>query len=157
MDAPRILLMRHAEKSDDPQDPHLSADGQARAARLADYVPATFGRPDVLIATAVSKHSSRPLETLQPLSDKIGVAIDATFADQDYGALAEDLLSRPSFKGRLVVVCWHHGNIPSMAHALRAADGSYPDPWNKHVFNLILRFSYAAGDAPDVTQVAEPF
>src|ERR1700720_3144014 len=77
----RILLMRHAEKTGDPMDPHLSQDGSARAAKLADYIPATFGVPQFLIATSISRHSIRPIETLEPLSAKIGVPIEATFAD----------------------------------------------------------------------------
>src|ERR1700687_1223273 len=93
----RILLMRHAEKTGDPLDPHLSPDGYTRAAPLADYIPATFGLPQLLIATSISKHSMRPIETLQPLSVKIGVAVDATYADQDYGALASQLLSDPRY------------------------------------------------------------
>jgi len=91
----RILLMRHAEKSGDPMDPHLSQDGCARAAKLADFIPATFGIPQFLIATSISKHSVRPIETLEPLSTKIGVSVDATYADQDYSALASQLLSEP--------------------------------------------------------------
>jgi broad specificity phosphatase PhoE len=91
----RILLMRHAEKTGDPMDPHLSLDGYARAAKLADFIPATFGIPQFLIATSISKHSVRPIETLEPLSTKIGVRVDATYADQDYSALASQLLSEP--------------------------------------------------------------
>ena len=68
----RILLMRHAEKTGDPMDPHLSLDGYARAAKLADFIPATFGIPQFLIATSISKHSVRPIETLEPLSTKSG-------------------------------------------------------------------------------------
>ena len=155
----RILLMRHAEKTGDPMDPHLSQDGYARAAKLADFIPATFGIPQFLIATSISKHSVRPIETLEPLSTKIGVTVDATYADQDYSALASQLLSDPRYAdaGALIVVCWHHGNIPSMAHALRAKLGSYPDPWDAHVFNQILDLTYAGADEPKVTTVTEPF
>jgi hypothetical protein len=49
----RILLMRHAEKTGDPKDPHLSQEGYARAANLAVYIPATFGVPQFLIATGL--------------------------------------------------------------------------------------------------------
>jgi phosphohistidine phosphatase SixA len=155
----RILLMRHAEKTGDPMDPHLSPDGYARAAKLADYIPATFGIPQFLIATSISKHSIRPIETIQPLSAKIGVAIDATYADQDYGALASQLLSDPRYAdaGTLIVVCWHHGNIPLMANALRAKPGSYPDPWDAHVFNQMLVLTYSGGSEPEVTTQTEPF
>jgi hypothetical protein len=155
----RILLMRHAEKTGDPLDPHLSPDGYTRAAKLADYIPATFGIPQFLIATSISKHSMRPIETLQPLSVKIGVAVDATYADQDYGALASQLLSDPRYAnaGTLIVVCWHHGNIPLMASALRAKPGSYPDPWDANVFNQILVLTYSGDGEPEVTTQTEPF
>jgi hypothetical protein len=140
-------------------DPHLSQDGYARAAKLADYIPTTFGIPQFLIATAISKHSIRPIETIQPLSAKIGVAIDATYADQDYGALASQLLSGPRYAdaGTLIVVCWHHGNIPLMANALRAKPGSYPDPWDAHVFNQMLVLTYSGDGEPEVTTQTEPF
>jgi len=136
----RILLMRHAEKTADPMDPHLSPEGYARATKLADYIPETLGIPQFIFATAISNHSARPVETIKPLSAKIGVPIDATYADQDYAALATQLLSDQRFAdaSTLIVVCWHHGNIPSMAHALRANAGSYPDPWDSQVFNQIL-------------------
>jgi broad specificity phosphatase PhoE len=155
----RILLMRHAEKTADPMDPHLSPDGYARAAKLADYIPATFGIPRFLIATSISKHSVRPIETIEPLSAKIGVPLDATYADQDYGAVASQLFSEPRYAdaGTLIVVCWHHGNIPSMAHALRAKPGDYPDPWNAGVFNQILVLTYAGDGEPEVRTLTEPF
>ena len=140
-------------------DPHLSQDGYARAAKLAGYIPATFGIPQFLIATAISKHSIRPIETIQPLSAKIGVAVDSTYADQDYGALASQLLSDPRYAnaGTLIVVCWHHGNIPLMASALRAKPGSYSDPWDAHVFNQMLVLTYSGDGEPEVTTQTEPF
>jgi broad specificity phosphatase PhoE len=155
----RILLMRHAEKTGDPLDPHLSPEGSARAAKLADYIPATFGIPQFLIATSISKHSIRPIETIEPLSVKIGVAIDSTFADQDYGALANQLLSDQRYADAetLIVVCWHHGNIPLMAQALGAKPGCCPNPWDANVFNQILILQYSGGSEPEVTTLTEPF
>jgi broad specificity phosphatase PhoE len=106
-----ILVMRHAEKPDDPLDPDLSPAGRARAQRLASCIPSTFGKPGFLFASAVSKHSHRPIETLEPLSLQCGVKIDSSYADQDYGALAQELRTNNAYHGCLVVVCWHHGNI----------------------------------------------
>lgn len=85
--------------------------------------------------------------------------MDSTYADQDYGALASELLSLPQYaaQGTLVVVCWHHGNIPSMAHALRALRGSYPDPWDAKVFNQIVVFDYSSNVTPEVKLLTEPF
>ena len=44
----RLLVMRHAEKSDDPDDPDLTPAGQARAKALPAYIQATFGKPDFI-------------------------------------------------------------------------------------------------------------
>jgi hypothetical protein len=138
-------------------NPDLSDAGYVRAERLAGYIPATFGRPEFLFATALSTHSARPVETLTPLSKQIGVAIDSTFADQDYGALAEEVLSQPQFTGKLIVICWHHGNIPSLMRALRAKSDGFPDPWDPQVFNLILQLDYAGSSDPNMVSVIEPF
>jgi broad specificity phosphatase PhoE len=83
MKSERILLMRHGEKPDDPLDPALSPAGHKRAKKLAKYIPDKFGKPDFLFATAISKYSKRPYETLKPLSKATGASIDTNFADQD--------------------------------------------------------------------------
>ena len=152
----RILVMRHAEKPDDPMDPHLSDVGRARADRLADYIPTVFGNPEFLFATTPSKHSARPIETITPLSQRIGVQIDTTFADQDYSALAAETLSQSRFTGKLLLVCWHHGNIPGLMLALGAKSGEFPDPWDPQVFDLILQLDYAGSSVPHIVAVIEP-
>ena len=60
-------------------DPHLSDEGVVRAKRLATYIPEMFGQVDFLFATAESKHSLRPIETIQPLSEAIDVPIDDSY------------------------------------------------------------------------------
>lgn len=156
MDTGKILLMRHAEKPEDPLDPDLSAPGETRAQNLARYISDNFGKPDFLFASALSKHSQRPYETLKPLSEAIGVPIDPTFADQDYAALAHEIHNKPKYERKLLVVCWHHGHIPSLAQDLKAKAGDYPNPWDPAVFNLILEFTFANG-TPAVRRVIEPF
>jgi hypothetical protein len=152
-----ILVMRHAEKPLDPHDPNLDPAGYARATALATYLPKIFGTPDFIFAASISKHSARPYETVEPLAKQTGKPIDATIADQDYGVIASDLLSMPDYADKQVVVCWHHGNIPSMLHAMGAQAGSYPDPWDPVVFNLILKIEFPGGGAPTIAKIKEPF
>lgn len=156
MDLGQVLVMRHAEKADDPLDPDLSPAGRQRALALVRYIPAAFGRPDFLFASAVSKHSRRPLETLEPLSQHCGVPVNAEFADQDYGALAHAICKDIRYEGKLILVSWHHGDIPPLAHALKAKSRDYPDPWDQNVFNLILQFVFAQGILT-VRKIIEPF
>lgn len=153
----RVLVMRHAEKSGLKDDPHLSPEGRARALALADFIPQAFGQPSALIATAPSKHSVRPIETLQPLSERTGLQISASFADEEVEALAGMLLARRNDSGALLVVCWHHGHIPRLISALGAQPGSYPNPWNEAVFNEIVDLRFGGDSALDVQLVFEPF
>ena len=64
----KSLLMRHAEKPEEPSDPHLSPEGEDRAKRLATWVPRQLGGPpDFIFAAANSEESDRPVETVTPL------------------------------------------------------------------------------------------
>ena len=153
----RILLLRHAEKPDDPKSPDLEEVGVARAAKLATYIPATFGRPDFVFAAAVAKDSVRSYLTMSPLCEAIGIPLDASFKGKKYQDLATKLLSDPAYTDRMVVVCWSHNELPELAEALNARKGDYPDPWDPGVFNLILQLDYDKGGEPTVTSVTQPF
>ncbi|WP_426424174.1 hypothetical protein [Bradyrhizobium genosp. A] len=152
----QVLVMRHAEKPDDAGDPNLSPAGFQRAENLVPYVQEKFGKPSFLFAAATSAKSRRPLQTIQPLSNALSVAVDASIGDKDYEQLAVKLLNGQQYEGCLTVVCWHHEKIRELAHALRAQHGDYPDPWQDDVFNLILRFDFADG-IPKVKEITEPF
>ena len=152
-----ILVMRHAEKPDDQLDPNLSSAGFARAKRLVSYVPETFGKPGLIIATAVSKHSERPLQTVVPLAFDLSINPKTPFADDEYHKLAEHILKDPEYDVPLCVVCWHHGKIPQLMQALGAPTGHYPTPWDPQVFNLILRATLSKHGGVMVDQVEEPF
>jgi broad specificity phosphatase PhoE len=152
-----ILVMRHAEKPDDDTDPHLSPAGQARAEKLASYIPKTFGKPDFIFAAADSNKSERPRETVEPLSKATGIPIHDKIADKDYADLANELLTKQDLSGKQIIVCWHHEHIPKLMQALGAKAGDYPDPWDGKIFNLILKLDFPASGKPDVAKISEPF
>jgi broad specificity phosphatase PhoE len=155
----RIILMRHADKPDDRDDPDLSEAGVTRAKHLATYIPQTFGKPDYIIATAHSKHSDRPTETVKPLAEAIGVSVQHDIEDKDFEDLVEEIFSAPAYHGKTIVICWHHGTLSAIAVLLGAPTGSYPDPWPDDTYNVILDFRYdpKSGSPPTVTRVTEPF
>jgi len=150
--------MRHAEKPEEPGDPHLSTTGYARAQRLATYIPDTFGKPNVIIAAANSSESVRPVETVTPLSHQCGLDVQTPYLDDQFVDAAHLMLTGADYKDQpLIVCCWHHGKIPKLMHALGCGPGSYPDPWDEIVFNLILRVGIHADGTIKVDQVQEPF
>ena len=158
--APRkIVILRHGEKPGDPDSPDttdqpdLAPAGVERANELVRVIPADFGEPDFLVAATSSGMSRRPVETLQPLANKLGFLADPpsvarfiqSYANHDFPQLADDLLNNNSkFASTLVIVCWHHGNIPQLARALgvtakqMATATEYnprKDKWNSLVFD----------------------
>lgn len=142
-----ILIIRHAEKLTDGQI-DLSPTGFKRASILPQLF-APGARPDlptpqVLFATHLSKHSNRPVETITPLSESLHLPIDSTILNDDYAALASTLLSG-KYAGKVVLVAWHHGNIPQLATAL----GATPPytPWPDTQFDRIWRIDYINGKA----------
>ena len=118
----QILLLRHAEKPDSAADLGLSPKGQIRAAALAIYLPAMFGRPSHLVAASQSKDSNRPALTLTPLSDALGIPIDTHFEHDQFKELAHELLGNPHYQDARIALCWRHGEIPDLARALQVPD-----------------------------------
>lgn len=143
-----ILIIRHAEKPDaakEEKDPNLSKRGFERAAALAKVIPESFPHPDFLIATKKSSHSNRPMETIEPLSNGLHEPIEATFKDEEFATLAHKILSDPKYDGKVVLIAWHHGKIPELAHALGASEA--PGKWDGKVFDRVWQITFASGAA----------
>jgi hypothetical protein len=103
-----------------------------------------FLTPAFLFATQASKSSNRPVETITPLSAALNLAYDDKHADADYGKVASDILTNSKYAGAVVLVCWHHGNIPNLATALGLEK---PLPWPGTVFDRVWVISYSGGKA----------
>lgn len=153
----RILVMRHAEKPDSDRDNNLAFAGYTRASKLPGYITSQFGRPDYIFVAADSKHSSRCSQTGLPLSRATGVPLSSSFRDEDYENLAQALTSDQQFRGKLIVVIWHHAKLPELVQALGAKDGSHPSKWKSSVFNQIWELDYAGNHRPQVSIITEPF
>ena len=137
MAATEILLLRHAEKPNGPDGgPGLTPDGRedpksltvcgwqragALAAVLAPNWPASshLPRPDRIYASAFRHgggHSRRPEQTVLPLAQKLGCSVDLTWAlhqEEAFGAV----LAR---QAGVIVVCWQHQGLASLARAIVA-------------------------------------
>jgi hypothetical protein len=144
-----IYLIRHAEKLTDKR-PDLAQQGFLRAALLPSlFVPPAgstrpaLPKPEFLFATARSKNSNRPFETVMPLSSVLNVPISNEIENDNFADLAKLLLSG-QFAGKIVLVSWHHGNLPGLTKALGATP---PYVWPETQFDRIWRIDYVDGKA----------
>lgn len=143
-----VLLIRHAEKPDaakEDNDPNLSKRGFERAEALAKVIPANFAQPDFILATRQSAHSNRPVETVEPLAKRLNLQIESSFKDDEFAALAHEVMTDPKFAGKTVLIAWHHGKIPELAHSLGASNA--PDKWDGKQFDRVWEISYDHGMA----------
>ena len=110
-----IYLMRHAEKPA-AGNPHLSAEGVARAEKLPSYLPSLLKsgqKIDYIFATKASADSNRPVETITPLAGALGLTINDSYDAKSYRALAKTILSDETYAQKVIVISWHHSTLES--------------------------------------------
>ena len=154
-----VFIIRHAEKPEGEKAAELSPMGFQRAAALpslflqppgSGHLP-RLPRPAALFATAPSKHSNRPIETITPLSQALKLRINEDYTDIETAPVAREVLSG-KYAGKVVLICWHHGEIPHLAEAFGLADA--PHHWDPDVFDKIWMIEWINGQ-PQLTILPE--
>jgi hypothetical protein len=147
-----ILLIRHAEKTGDKDDVHLSKKGTERADVLDKlFVPSKerpdpFPTPDFIFAAGHHKDSQRPVETVTPLAKKLKLTIidryDSKVPPKKEGMmeLRDELFGSPKYYGKTILVSWRHSTIGELAKTLKAT--KVPEKWEDEVFDRVWQISY---------------
>lgn len=154
-----VFIIRHAEKPQDEKDPNLTPQGFKRAQALPSLFLQQPGaknlprlpRPAALFASAPSKHSNRPIETITPLAQALKLRINDAYEDRETTPIANEILSG-KYAGKVVLISWHHGEIPHLAKALGAADA--PKKWDDTVFDQIWMLEWVDGQ-PQFSTIPE--
>jgi broad specificity phosphatase PhoE len=148
--APRlVIIFRHAEKSGDEKDPNLTPTGFERARKIPELFLGANGQaprlphPYAIFATTPSRKSNRPAQTAAPLAAALQEHLDLDFGKDDDEALAHSVLSG-KYAGKVVVIFWHHGAIPALAHDFGVAA---PPKWSDSTFDQIWEIDYNDGSA----------
>jgi broad specificity phosphatase PhoE len=140
-----VLIIRHAEN---PTNGHgLSPRGKERAEAYKKYfqnftVDGKRREPEAVLVAADSKHSHRPRLTVQPFAQAANLPIDNRFANKQPADLAAEL--RADYQGKVILICWHHGQIPAVLRAL-GADPTTLLPngkWPKDVYDWVIMVSF---------------
>lgn len=120
-DATVVVVVRHAEKgNDDPRDPALSPDGEARAKALA----ATLAGAGLDAVYATQYRRTR--QTAAPAADAAGLPVQVRPIDADnaagYGAsLLREIRALPA--GSTVLVVGHSNTVPLLVEAFAGTAG----------------------------------
>jgi hypothetical protein len=140
-----VLIIRHAEN---PANGHgLSPRGEERAKAYKDYflnftVDSKRLEPQAVVVAADSKHSHRPRLTVEPFAKAANLPIDNRFADKQPADLATEL--RANYQGKVILVCWHHGQIPALLRALGIAPETLVPggKWPRDVYDWVIMVSF---------------
>ena len=160
-----IMVIRHGEKPindlagvdlDGSQDPEsLIVQGWQRAGALAVLFAtphSLLARPQFLYASDDSGGGSeRPFETIQPLSLKLGITINDSFAKDDYADMVNNALTQNG----PVLIAWEHEDIPSIANQILGNDTKVPQEWCSDRFDMIWVFTAQQSGGYSFTQVPE--
>lgn len=152
----RLLVFRHAEKPESKRDRRLSPEGRARAERLVQFIPQSFGTPDFLIAAAPGKRSDRPVETLTPLARALRLTIMDEISDNENEVLVARLGEDANYAGKFGVICWRHSDIPGLLALLGAPEGTFPLFWSEDVYDLMFEIDYRRQAKPKVRETRSP-
>jgi hypothetical protein len=136
-----IYFIRHGEKKANSKE--LSHKGFLRAKCLKTLFTTTYPTPDRILAQRIGKYSSkRPIQTVKPLAENLGVKIELCEGD-DYQCVFNEL-----DKAGDVLVSWEHKRLSVILEHYVDKKMMYP----KHRFDLIWIVNTKTRQVREVTQ-----
>ena len=153
-----IMIIRHGEKPSTPAlpfginlagrpDTHsLTEQGWIRAASLVGLFVSRPGsgraalpRPSMIYASGTGRgtEGNRPRQTVRPLAMALRVPVDTSFSRGDEARLVTQAASQPG----ATLICWQHGEIPTMAAAFGRTAPVPPRTWPDDRYDVVWTFT----------------
>jgi len=141
----QVFIIRHGEKP--AEGNQLNEQGWERAYALAPFFlldPAVtqLGVVSAIFAQKPGKSSTssvRPIQTVTPLAHALGASVKSPYRKDDVQSLANLVLRNANYDEKIVVVCWAHQAIASLATAFGVAS---PPAYPEDRFDLIYQLTY---------------
>jgi len=137
-----VFLVRHAEKTDQSEDPMLSAEGLSRARLLADMLRAAG------VTHVITTEYERTKSTARPLAKQLSIVAEEVPA-RDIPALVRKLRALPA--DAVVLVVGHSNTVPPIlaglgwANTIDLKDRDYDD--------LFLLVRHGSDEGPTVVRM----
>ena len=134
---------------------HSGSTLRASRARIPWYPGDGSARADSSPFSILPSGEQNP--DIEGLGSRLGITIDSAFAVGQESQLAASVVNDHS---GVVLICWEHHHIPTIASALPVVRGTdVPSAWPKHRFDVIWTFTlvpdaattqYAFGQIPQL-------
>lgn len=153
------MIIRHGEKPTkapvpvgidlmgQPDTHSLTEQGWIRAASLVGlFVPrpgsgrAALPRPRMIYASGTGDgggEGNRPRQTVRPLAMALRVPVSTAYSRGDEARLITRAASEPG----PTLICWQHGEIPTMAAALADVAPAAPKSWPDDRYDVVWTFT----------------
>ena len=138
-----ILIIRHAEKTGSKTDSDLLEERLRASGRLGEGHSRSLFQARLFDRDAAVQEQQSPRGDHHALGKALHKPVEAKYKNKEYEQLAHKLLTDPRYAGKTVLISWHHGNIPELAHALGAKDA--PAKWGDKVFDRVWQLTYEKG------------
>jgi broad specificity phosphatase PhoE len=154
-----VMVIRHGEKpvgsepgidaQGNKDDSSLTAVGWQRAERLADLLDPQSGKPRTGLARPAAIYAAganddgegaRTRETVAPLAERLGVAVNADYGKGDEEKLVDQVIAEPG----PTLICWAHGELPTIADAFPNVTPTPPKDWPDDRFDVVWTFTKTA-------------
>jgi broad specificity phosphatase PhoE len=152
------MVIRHGEKPSNDEAVYgvtvegerekesLTVRGWQRAGALAHFFAPSHGshshpslaQPHLLYASKPTRRegSRRPMETVIPLAEKLGMRINTNFRKAEARDMVEEAFLVPG----TVLICWQHEYIPQIANHILGNNTTAPQDWPDDRFDLVWVF-----------------
>lgn len=132
-----IIVLRHAEKPKKELDPNLAPKGYKRAIKISRLF--RHYKFDYIFATKPHNKSRRPFLTVLPLAGRHEMIPNIRFIDSQVVKLAHHILHNKKYDKKKILICWHHGHIPTL---IKVLGGPHIAKIDEKVYNYIWKIEY---------------
>lgn len=166
----QVLIIRHGEKPATGND--LSPQGYQRAQAYVNYFqtnpavldygtpvaiyamkPADPNDPDYSDNSDTEDSSNRPIETVTPLAQALGLELHDQYTRKQIPALVNDIMSNPDYDGRMVLICWEHKVINDIAAQFGV--NPEPDKWSDDVYDQVWEINFSGDQVSNFKEFSE--
>lgn len=144
----QVLIIRHGEKP--PEGIHLNVRGWERAYALVPFFQGredllVYGNPFAIYAMGQNREdtSVRPIETVRLLAETLKVPFITSYKHYQYPEMVQEILSRPEYEGKSILISWEHNSINDIAKALGVKEDL--KKWKGDIYDRVYKLTFKHG------------